>query len=417
MTKYSPNPKYQKQHWERSYGSIPNGWDFVTIGSLFTERQEKSSNMEEFPLYSFTIQDGVTPKTERYERSFLLKSEENEFSVVRLNDFVFNPMNLRFGAISYSRIKTPVSVSAYYNILIAEPKKIDHDYMEALFRSHPLMNLYDRIAIGSLVEKRRVHLSILNKTFIPLPPIDEQKAIGETFRKWDHAIELVERMIAEKRLHRKGLMQQLLTGKRRLPGFNVKWQEYEIGKLFREVNRLVEWDDEELYDLLSVRRRSGGIFHRESLYGRQILTKNLKTVHAGDFLISKMQVLHGATGLVTSEFDKMKISGSYISLVPRKQEKISAKFFCYFSQLPSFYHLTFLASYGVHIEKMTFNTKWFMRSKIFIPPTIEEQEAITNCIRTAESELELLQIKVNALREQKKGLMQQLLTGKKRLKV
>ena len=158
MTKYSPNPKYQKQHWERSYGSIPNGWDFVTIGSLFTERQEKSSNMEEFPLYSFTIQDGVTPKTERYERSFLLKSEDNEFSVVRLNDFVFNPMNLRFGAISYSRIEIPVSVSAYYNILIAEPGKIDHDYMETFFRSHPLMNLYDRIAIGSLVSNSRYPL-------------------------------------------------------------------------------------------------------------------------------------------------------------------------------------------------------------------------------------------------------------------
>jgi len=79
--------------------------------------------------------------------------------------------------------------------------------------------------------------------------------------------------------------------------------------------------------------------------------------------------------------------------------------------------LTFLASYGVHIEKMTFNTRWFMRSKILIPPTDEEQKAIIRFISTADRELELLQAKANALREQKKGLMQQLLTGKKRVKV
>ncbi|MFH7321531.1 hypothetical protein ACHHRT_13135, partial [Desulfurivibrio sp. D14AmB] len=91
MTKQVPSPRYQRQHWEKSYGSIPEGWDFVTIGSLFTERRENSSNMKDFPLYSFTIQDGVTPKTERYERGFLLKDEDNEFSVVHFNDFVFNP--------------------------------------------------------------------------------------------------------------------------------------------------------------------------------------------------------------------------------------------------------------------------------------------------------------------------------------
>ncbi len=415
--KSASNSKYQRQHWENSYGAIPEEWDFVTIGSLFAERKERSSDQSKFPLYSFTIQDGVTPKTERYERRFLLKSEENEFSIVHYRDFVFNPMNLRFGAISYSRIEFPVSVSAYYNIIIAKNGKIDHDYMEAFMRSHPVMNLYDRIAIGSLIEKRRVHLSILDTTYIPLPSLAEQKAIGKTLKEWDRAIDLTEQMVAEKRLRRKGLIQQFLTGKRRLPGFSDKWREYEIGKLFREVNRPVEWDDNEFYDLISVRRRSGGLFHRESLYGRQILTKNLKTAKTGDFLISKMQVLHGATGLVTSEFDGMKVSGSYISLLPHKIEIVSTEFFNCFSQLPSFYHLTFLASFGVHIEKMTFNIKWFMKSKVLMPPTTEEQVAIVNFLKAADHELDLLQAKANALREQKKGLMQQLLTGKKRVKV
>lgn len=265
--------------------------------------------------------------------------------------------------------------------------------------------------------QKNINLEVLKPLPLDIPPIREQLHIAKILLTWDHAIDLTEQLIAEKRLRRKGLMQQLLTGKRRLPGFGGKWQEYEIGKLFREVNRPVQWNDEELYPLISVRRRSGGLFHRASLYGSQILTKNLKTACTGDFLISKMQVLHGATGLVTPEFDGLKISGSYISLVPRKPDKISTEFFSYFSQLPSFYHLTFLASFGVHIEKMTFNLKWFMQSKVSIPPTPEEQKAIATFLMAVDRELELLQTKANALREQKKGLMQQLLTGKKRVKV
>jgi len=252
---------------------------------------------------------------------------------------------------------------------------------------------------------------------IPCPSVAEQNEIARIISNCDHAIDLTERLISEKRLRRKGLMQQLLTGKRRLPGFGGEWREYEISKLFRDVKRPVEWNDKELYDLISVRRRSGGLFHRKSLYGHQILTKNLKTAQTGDFLISKMQVLHGATGLVTPEFDGMKVSGSYISLVPREPVKVSGDFFSYFSQLPSFYHLTFLASFGVHIEKMTFNVKWFMQSKVFIPPTIDEQVAIIELLKSSDRELDLLQSKAEALREQKKGLMQQLLTGKMRVKV
>ncbi|MHB8764586.1 MAG: restriction endonuclease subunit S [Deferrisomatales bacterium] len=265
--------------------------------------------------------------------------------------------------------------------------------------------------------QKNINLQVVRPLVIEMPPGNIQNRIAGILEDWTRAIDLTDQLVAEKKERRKGLMQQLLTGKRRLPGFDGKWREHEIGKLFREVNRPVTWNDEERYQLISVRRRSGGLFHRDSLYGHQILTKNLKTVHTGDFLISKMQVLHGATGLVTPEFAGMKVSGSYITLVSREPTKVSTEFFCYFSQLPSFYHLTFLASYGVHIEKMTFNVKWFMRSKVNIPPTLEEQGAIVDALRLADKEIDLLQSKADALREQKKGLMQQLLAGKKRVKV
>jgi type I restriction enzyme S subunit len=202
------NPDFQKQHWENSYGPIPDDWDFVTIGSLFQERREQSADKDTYPLYSFTIEDGVTPKTDRYERGFLLKDpENNQFLVVHPGDFVFNPMNLRFGAISYSKASFPVLVSAYYNILKPKLNKCDPDFMEAFLRSHEVMNLYDRIAIGSLIEKRRVHLSILNRTFIAIPPLKEQTVIGEKLKTWDRAIVQTSKLIEAKHKIKKGLMQ------------------------------------------------------------------------------------------------------------------------------------------------------------------------------------------------------------------
>ena len=409
MTKYSPNPEYQKQHWERSYGSIPNGWDYVTIGSLFTERQEKSSNMEEFPLYSFTIQDGVTPNTERYERSFLLKSEENEFSVVRLNDFVFNPMNLRFGAISYSRIKMPVSVSAYYNVLIAQQEKIDHDYMETFFRSHPVMNLYDRIAIGSLIEKRRVHLSILEKTFIPLPPIKEQKAIGETFRKWDRSIDLTQQLIAEKRLRRKGLMQQLLTGKRRLPGFAGEWRKVRLGDIFRNRTESGRTD----LSLVSI-AADRGVIPRDEIYRKDSSSEDKSKylrICPGDIGYNTMRMWQGVSGLSSVEGI---VSPAYTIVTPRGG--IFGEFMAILFKFQPVVHLFYRHSQGLVSDTWNLKFRHFARIKVTIPDD-DEQKAIAKVFQSIDRELELLQTKVNALREQKKGLMQQLLTGKKRVKV
>ena len=103
------------------------------------------------------------------------------------------------------------------------------------------------IAIGSLIEKRRIHLSILNQTFIAIPPPKEQEIIGERLKTWDKAITQAEKLIEAKQKLKKGLMQQLLTGRRRFLEFGLPvteskqvplgWQEVKIGEIFKRVNR------------------------------------------------------------------------------------------------------------------------------------------------------------------------------------
>ena len=273
-----------------------------------------------------------------------------------------------------------------------------------------------RLACGSTfleVSKRD-----FEKVLIPDLHLPEQQRIAEILGACDEAIEAQERLIAQKQQRKKGLMQKLLTGDVRFPEFEgTNWKEVSIGSLLKEVKRPVAWDDDEKYKLLSLRRRSGGPFARESLYGRDIKTKTLKTVNTGDFLIAKMQVTHGALGMVTPEFDQYKVSASYICLVPQDPDRFDIRFFNYLSQTPYIWHLAYVASYGVTIEKMTFVPKDFLKKKILVPSTKEETTAIADFIDSLNEEIVLQKKQLKQLKQQKKGLMQQLLTGKVRVKV
>jgi type I restriction enzyme S subunit len=246
--------------------------------------------------------------------------------------------------------------------------------------------------------------------YFPLPSLLEQCKIAAILSTWDEAITKTQQLIAQLQQRNKGLMQQLLTAKH-------DWKEYRLGDLLKEVKRPVAWNDEELYHLISVRRRSGGAFFRESLYGKQILTKQLFTAEAGDFLISKMQIVHGASAVVPPEFDGMKISGSYIAVHAKDDDVMDINFFNWLSKTKWFYRLTYISSYGVHIEKMTFDFDDFKRRKIMLPPSIGEQKSIVTVLQTAADEVKLYEHKLAVLQLQKKGLMQKLLTGQVRVKI
>jgi type I restriction enzyme, S subunit len=263
----------------------------------------------------------------------------------------------------------------------------------------------------------KINRSELSQIKIVVPPTREQSRISNILDVWEKVAEEIENLLSAKRTLKKALMQQLLTGKRRFKEFKEPWRKVRISEVLEEVSRPIAFNDEVLYELISVRRRSGGIFSRENLYGREILTKNLYTAKAGDFLISKMQVVHGALGLVTPEFDGKAISGSYIAMVSKNLKVLNIEFFNYLSQMPLMYRLAYISSYGVHIEKMTFNLELFLKEKILIPPTAEEQGRIVSVIDAAQREIQVLETQLEAIKLQKRGLMQKLLTGKVRVNV
>ncbi len=250
---------------------------------------------------------------------------------------------------------------------------------------------------------------------IAVPPIEEQRKISKILSVWDEAIAKQTKLINALTRRKRALTQLLLTGNKRLPNFTESWKKVSYHQILKEIKRTLKWNDDELYRLISVKRRSGGIFERGSLYGKDIKTKNLRPVYEGDFLISKMQIVHGASGLTTPEFNNAKISGSYLALIAKDKKLLNMNYLNWWSKTPQFYHQTFISSYGVHIEKMTFDLDSLMSLNIKLPP-IDEQIAIIKVLNIAEYNIKLAQKYLDALHNQKHGLIQQLLTGNKRVK-
>lgn len=181
-------------------------WANKELGSFIKERTTFAN--QQLPLYSLTIEDGVTPKSERYERAFLVKDKGEAYKVVEPNDFAFNPMNLRFGAIAMHSGSAKVALSKYYNIFYCD-KSVDSRFCEAYFKSTNMISLYDDIATGSLIEKRRVHFSAFVKLNLRFPRLSEQQKIAECLTSIDELISAQTQKIEALKAHKKGLMQQL----------------------------------------------------------------------------------------------------------------------------------------------------------------------------------------------------------------
>ena len=95
-------------------------------------------------------------------------------------------------------------------------------------------------------------------------------------------------------------------------------------------------------------------------------------------------------------------------MVPKPDAEIDVRFFHFLSQMPHLYRLALISSHGVHIEKMTFNLDLFLKMKVTLPPTRDEQRKIAEVLELADAEIALLKRELNALKQQKQGLMQRL---------
>lgn len=258
-----------------------------------------------------------------------------------------------------------------------------------------------------------LNLNIINSLLIPLPPLPEQKAIAQLLSTWDDAIDKNQSLIAQKELRKKWLMQNLLTGRIRLKGFvNERWKIKLLEDVLLPISRPV---DKPLSSFLSlgIRSHGKGTFLKNDFDPSKIDMDTLFMVSENDLIVNITFAWEGAIAIVKKEDEGALVSHRFPTFTFNPENGIVDYFRHYILQ-PRFKYQLDLISPGGAGRNRVLSKKDFLKLEVKIP-CLQEQIVIAQVLQAADKEIQLLKAKTEKLREQKKGLMQVLLTGKKKL--
>lgn len=292
------------------------------------------------------------------------------------------------------------------------------EWLANFMSSTPVRYKLSKLATGTSDSMKNISKDDLLSLKVDIPPYREQKEIARILGCSNRAIYLTELMISAQKERHKWLMQQILTGKRRLPGFEKSWKEVKISDIFKPVRRK---NNKSITHVLTASGEHGLVDQTE-YFNRSVAGESLEgyyLLRRGEFAYNRSSMNGYPYGAIKrlDAYDEGVLSTLYLCF------ELSAD--CCYSD---FYKHFFEA--GVHNEQLrsivqvgarahgllNVTLHDFFALKVLCPP-IEEQKKIASTIDIAERELDLLRSQLRDLKEQKRGLMQQLLTGKRRVKV
>ncbi|MGM0620692.1 MAG: restriction endonuclease subunit S [Bacteroidota bacterium] len=382
-----PENEIKEGYKKTKIGFIPNGWECKKIKNVAPLQRG-------FDLPSHSIVDGKFPVV--YSNGILRK--HHEFKVTAPG--VVTGRSGTIGKVTfveedYWPHNTSLWVTNFNN---NNPKFIYYQYT--------LIDL-TRFKAGSGVPT--LNRNDVHDFYVPVPPLSEQKKIAEILSTWDVAIEQTQKLLEQLKLRKKGLMQQLLTGKTRLKGFNGEWKYLKGGELFSNHSNK---NHDGTLTVLSATQDKGVIPRDETgidiKYDRNSL-KSYKKIEVGDFVIS-LRSFQG--GIEYSNYEGL-VSPAYTVL--KETKPISKVFYKEYLKTDSFITRLNSIIYGIRDGKQI-SYKEFATLKIACPKP-EEQNAIAKVLTAADDEIKAQENYLQHLQTQKKGLMQKLLTGEIRVNV
>ena len=275
---------------------------------------------------------------------------------------------------------------------------------------------------GGLAQQH-FNVGAYNKLRVPLPPLPEQRKIADILSTWDQAIEKTEALLRNARTQKRALMQQLLTGKRRFPGFaGQPWKEVRLADVSKIIVSNVDKkskDGEEPVRLCNYT----DVFKRDTINPSQDFMEATATapqikkfgLRVGDVIITKDSETANDIAMPTYVVETASdlVCGYHLAIV-RAGSEADGQFLKHYFELPhTRYYFGTRANgairFGLTIDGIE-------GAKVQLPP-IEEQKRIASVIERAEADIAAIAADITKLRTEKKALMQQLLTGKRRVAV
>lgn len=304
------------------------------------------------------------------------------------------------------------------------PTVIDQ-YFLASYTQSPKGRNYFQSCSKQSTNLASINSSQLKQLPIPLPPLPEQRRIADILSTWDRAIETLESLITTKERRKQALMQQLLTGRKRLPGFNqskgltnkdrfetypADWEHLRLGQVVTETGKRNSLKGD--HPVLSCTKHQGLVLSEE-YFGRRVHaedTSNYRVVRRGEFAYATNHIEEGSIGY-QDLCDAGLVSPIYTVFKPNKT--ISPSYLFRVLKSPLFLHLYQTNTSASVDRRGSLRFKEFAQLPIWLP-SMKEQEAISSVFDTAERELTLHRQHLATLRIQKRGLMKKLLTGEVR---
>ncbi|GAB3803699.1 restriction endonuclease subunit S [Virgibacillus kimchii] len=195
---------------ELRFPGFTGDWKECKLGEVFEQTTNYVNPKEEnLELWSLTVEKGLTPKTERYNREFLVKKED-QFKVVSNNEFIYNPMNMTLGAVDLNLTGKKVAVSGYY-ITMKTIDNYDSKYFGVWLKTPLAIKSYKLYATGSLIERQRVQFPTLSQIKTLVPSKDEQTKIGDFFKQFDDTIALHQRELDTLKETKKAFLQKMFV--------------------------------------------------------------------------------------------------------------------------------------------------------------------------------------------------------------
>lgn len=404
-TLQQPKPKFK----HTAIGDIPSDWEvehFEDVAEIDKESLNSDTPKDyTFDYISLSDVDSEDLKIETTKQVFA-DAPSRARRIVKKGDVLMSTVrpNLQGFSLIRDDVKNLIASTGF---AVITAKNCSNEFLYQYLFSSGIARQFYQLLVGS--NYPAINSSDVRKLKLPLPPLPEQETIAHILSLMDTAINKNNLLIAKKELQKKYLMQVLLSGKKRLKGFEKeKWKRLGAGEIFESIT-IKGFDSEELLSAT----QDKGMIPRTMLVGRVTMptsgTEGFKLVEKGDFIIS----LRSFQGGLEYSYYRGIVSPAYTVLKPKK--KINDEFYkSYFKSYDFIGHLA-VAVIGIRDGKqISYEDFCFVK----IPyQSIEEQTAISQVLQTADKEIQLLKTKTEKLKEQKKGMMQVLLTGKKRLKI
>ena len=358
-----------------------------TLGDYFVSSRKKGH--EGLPILSVTMNGGLVHR-DTLDRRTESNLEASKHLLVERGDIAYNMMRMWQGA--FGRADKEGLVSPAYVVLRAK-KGVDSRYANQLFKSARLIHLFWAYSYGLTKDRLRLYPHDFKQIPCDFPDFKTQSKTADILEAWDKAITTTERLLANAEQQKRALMQQLLTGKRRLPGFAGNWSfiAFTDGYLAANSGKIKSSEYQQSGDTPVVDQ------------GKNLVAGY---VDRTDPFTDLPAIIFGDHTRCVKWVDFPFFAGADGTRILKTTKRLSAKFGYYVllnTRLPDL-------GYSRHMRELK-------EREFKVPEDVKEQEAIAEVLSASEQRIVFYQRELDLLRNEKKALMQQLLTGKRRVKV